>query len=540
VSRGPHDKAITAALAHFALVALAILVTWWWLGLPVQLPPSPLADNGRLYCVSYAPFRGSQDPMVEGTTVSAQQIDEDMAFLSRYTNCVRTYSVDDVHDDLLKSARKYGLKVLYGIWVSNNPEKTQRQIAATIGYAKGYPDVIQSIVVGNEVLLRGEMSASDLIGYIRQVKSQVSMPVTYADVWEFWLRFPDVQSAVDFVTIHILPYWEDFPIAAARAAKHVQDIRRQVAATLPNKDILIGEFGWPSAGRMREGARPSPSSQARVISETLAMAQREHYRINVIEAYDQPWKRQLEGPTGGYWGIFDRDRGTPKFTFGGSVSDHPHWLVDALVGMVLAGFVFGGAWTEARGEATPSMLWPRVAVLAYLPAVLLGWTMETVPIDSFNAGGWLRLLAFAAVAVLAPVVCAAACASGRTVPSFAALLARSDQPREGLNLALGLVLIALTLLSLLTALGLVFDPRYRDLPFAPQCGAAFAFLVLMISTPRAAGSRAMAETLAAAVLAISAIYIAINETFANWQAIWLCAGLLALALILGRARDAPG
>jgi hypothetical protein len=88
-------------------------------------------------------------------------------------------------------------------------------------------------------------------------------------------------------------------------------------------------------------------------------------------------------------------------------------------------------------------------------------------------------------------------------------------------------------------LGLVFDPRYRDLPFAPQSGAAFAFLVLMLSTPRPAGVRPAAETLAAAVLAISAIYIAINETLANWQALWLCAGLIGLAFILERARDVP-
>jgi hypothetical protein len=91
-----------------------------------------------------------------------------------------------------------------------------------------------------------------------------------------------------------------------------------------------------------------------------------------------------------------------------------------------------------------------------------------------------------------------------------------------------------------TALGLVFDPRYRDIPFAPQSGAAFAFLVLMVSTARPAGLRPAAETLAAAVLALSAVYIAINETFANWQAVWLAAGLIGLAVILLRARDAPG
>jgi len=99
--------------------------------------------------------------------------------------------------------------------------------------------------------------------------------------------------------------------------------------------------------------------------------------------------------------------------------------------------------------------------------------------------------------------------------------------------------IALTLLSIETALALVFDPRYRDLPFAPQSAGVIAFLMLMVSTPGPTGRRAVAETLAAAVLAVSAVYIAINETFANWQALWLCGGFIGLAVILLRARDAP-
>jgi hypothetical protein len=99
--------------------------------------------------------------------------------------------------------------------------------------------------------------------------------------------------------------------------------------------------------------------------------------------------------------------------------------------------------------------------------------------------------------------------------------------------------MALVLLSVQTALGLVFDPRYRDIPFAPQSAALIPFLVLHFTMERAKGARAMAETVAAAVLAVSASYIVLNEGFANWQAVWLGAGLLGLAIILVRARDVP-
>ena len=137
--------------------------------------------------------------------------------------------------------------------------------------------------------------------------------MTYADVWEFWLRHREVYDAVDFVTIHILPYWEDIPIRARHAAAHVESIRKRMAVAFPGKEILIGETGWPSAGRMREGALPSRANQARVVSEILALAKRENFRVNLIEAYDQPWKRQLEGTVGGYWGLIDADKRAVKY-----------------------------------------------------------------------------------------------------------------------------------------------------------------------------------------------------------------------------------
>ena len=529
---------IGSALLWLVLTALAVAAAWWWLGTPVRLPPSAAA-GAKIYCLSYAPFRGAQNPMVEGTQVDAAQIDEDLALLAKHTGCIRTYSVDDGRDDVLKSARRYGLKVLHGIWVSNDPERTRRQIAATIGYAREYPDVIAAIVVGNEVLLRGEMTAADLSAIIREVKAKVPMPVTYADVWEFWLRYPDVQNAVDFVTVHILPYWEDFPIPASRAAAHVASIRARVAAAFPGKEIVIGEFGWPSAGRMREGARPSLSNQALTVSETLALAQRENFRVNIIEAFDQPWKRALEGAVGGYWGIIDRATGGLKYGSSGEVSDHPAWLLQALAGIVLAVVTFGVALAAGRGKVLPASLWPRMAVLTVVPAVLLGWTIETVGVESFSPGSWLRALAFAVVSVAAPLVCAAACAAGRWTPALSALLGRRLPRPDLMDWAVGGTLIALVLVSVEAALGLVFDPRYRDIPFAPLTAAVIPFVIVTLSGPRSRGPRALAESVAAAVFAACAVYVVFNESFANWQSVWFCAALLVFAATLALARDAP-
>ena len=527
------------ASALFAVAAAAIVAIWGWLGSTVQMPPSPLASGGKLHCLSYAPFRGDQSPFGPDVPIDPRQIDEDLAQLKQITDCVRTYSIDHGLDQIPEIAKRHGMKVLQGLWLSNHPDRTRHQVETAIALAKRFPEVIAAVIVGNEVLLRGEMSGPELVRIIREVKGQVSMPVTYADVWEFWLRHREVAAAVDFVTIHILPYWEDFPIPARDAPNHVDAIRRQMVAAFPDKDILVGEFGWPSAGRMREGALPSPVNQARVMHEVLAHAGREHYRVNLIEAYDQPWKRQLEGTVGGHWGIYGAYDRRAKFVWGGAVSDHPRWRWQAAGGVGLAAVVFGVAVARRRHSAVAADAgwWLRVVAIAVASGTSIGWTIENVPLESLTPGDWLRSLTWAAVALTAPVGSAAALASGARPPSFAQMLGRAgERPRGLIPLALGLILLVTAVLSAQAALALVFDGRYRDFPFAPLTGAAVPLLMLAAWKRRSkvpAAERAMAVT-----LALSAIYIVGNESFANWQALWFSAALFALALTLVRAQDA--
>ena len=528
----------------FILVAVTIAAVWWWLGNVIAMPPSPLAAGEKLYCVSYAPFRGAQSPLDLATHIDPRQIDEDLAQLARITDCVRTYSVDFGLDHVPAAARKHGLKLLLGLWLSSHGDRNRLQVEVGVGLAKQFPDVIRAVIVGNEALLRGEISATDLASTLRAVKARVPQPVTYADVWEFWLRHRELASAVDFVTVHILPYWEDFPIPASHAAEHVASIRKLAAAAFPGKEIVIGETGWPSAGRMREGALPSPANQARVIQDILAVGKRENFHVNIVEAFDQPWKRNLEGTVGGHWGLIDDATRAFKFTLGEPVSNHPHWRWQAAGGVMLAALVFGAALyarrrTLALLESVPG-LWDALAANALIAGVFAGWAVENVPVESLGVGGWLRSLALLTVAIAAPLVGAAGLALRVTSPSFAHVLASAeDRTREPLALALGILLIVLCVLALQTALGLVFDPRYREFPFAPLLAAIAPFLLLSFQARPLRGTPAAAELTAAAVLGLSAVYIAINETFANWQALWFCGALMMLAVILALARVAP-
>jgi len=286
--------------------------------------------------------------------------------------------------------------------------------------------------------------------------------------------------------------------------------------------------------------------------EVLDRAKGENYRVNLIEAYDQPWKRWLEGTVGGHWGLFDAYRRRAKFAWGGAVSNHPHWPWQAAGGVGLAALVFATA-LAVRGRtaaAASAGWWFRLTAIAIVPGILIGWTVANVPLESLTIGDWLRSLAWAAVALILPVAAAAALALGASAPSFARVLGRPAQrPSDVVTLSLGILLIALAVLSVQAALGLVFDPRYRDFPFAPLTAATIPLLLARKGKPAIKGKvlatwkrrlqAPVAETAVAVTLAASAIYIVCNENFANWQAVWFSGASLALAFTLLQAQDEP-
>jgi glucan 1,3-beta-glucosidase len=438
-------------------------------------------------------------------------------------------------------AAKVGLKVIQGIWLGSNRLKNLAQISEAVALTKEYPGVISSLVVGNEVLLRGEMTTADLVALIRSVKAQVTVPVTYADVWEFWLRNREIYDAVDFVTIHILPYWEDFPVRAKFAASHVDAIRRRMAVAFPGKEILIGETGWPSQGRMREAALPSRTNQARVVSEILGLAKQENFRVNLIEAYDQPWKRKLEGTVGGYWGLIDSVQRAVKYPPGEAISNYPSWKLQMGCGMALSVFVFGAAWlTLRRRPWTPRLAsWIAVGISATAAGILLGVAGDKMYYESYGFGGWLQWGALLAAAIASPLLCANALMSGRALPTFLELLGpRDGRAKSALTMMLGVVLIVTTLIGTVSALGFVFDPRYYDFPFAALTMSVLPFSFLALLNRPQAGVRPIAEAVFAGLLAAAALYTGFNEGTDNWQSLWTCAIFLVFAVTLWQARVA--
>jgi len=314
--------------------------------------------SGKLMSLSFAPFREGYSPLEEVFPLQ-EHLEEDLKLLADKTESVRTYSSLGGMEPTPDIARKYGLKMIQGGWLGYGYQDNKKEMEALIKSANAHPDVVKRVIVGNEVLLRGEMDVDKLINYIREVKRAVKQPVSYADVWSMYMKYPKLIKEVDFITIHILPYWEDEPIAVENASEHLEKIVKQVEdearGIAPGKPILIGESGWPSAGRQRGMAIPSVVNEAKFIRGMIQVANRHGFDYNIVEAFNQPWKSNLEGVVGANWGLLSADR-KPVFPLTGPVSENPDWLMHFAVSTVLWLLLIAVYFKKLQCLSLPRML----------------------------------------------------------------------------------------------------------------------------------------------------------------------------------------
>jgi exo-beta-1,3-glucanase (GH17 family) len=459
-SRSPFVLYLFSCL--IALIALSSY--WYWLGKPVVLPDAATPTH-KLQCASYTPFDKDQSPFDQPLTLRPARIDADLALLATRFECIRTHSMTGL-EAIPELARKHGLKVMLGAWVNANPEDTTKEIKALITAANAYPDVVPAVIVGNEALLRKEVTGAQLAKLIRQVKAQVKQPVTYADVWEYWLQYPEIAPAVDFLTIHLLPYWEDDPKGIDEALDHVAQIRQTFGSTFAPKDILIGETGWPSEGRQRETALPSRVNEAKFIRSFVAMAEQNGWHYNLIEAFDQPWKREAEGAVGGYWGLFDADR-QEKGVLAGPVSNLPYWGVWLVVSGVISLAILALAGQVTRPRS--ALILPLLAVFG---AGCIGTWGELARVTSRFAGEylWAVSLAVLNLLVLAHAALTLSERSGWRGRAFAWFESRAAWWLGAAGFAGAVMMLAM-----------VFDPRYRSFATSILWLPALFYLVRPVS-----------------------------------------------------------
>ena len=358
------------ALVLAVLLAAANFMLWRALNAPLALPDAPARVAGLAY-------NGSQrrDSPLEGRFPTEDSVAADLRLLAPVSARLRTYSAAEL-PALPALADAHGVKLALGVWLDRRAASNEREIAAAIEAARRHASV-ERVIVGNETQLLGALSRAELIAQLARVRAAQPKPVSTAEPWHVWLQQPELARHVDFITVHLLPYWEG---VAPQAALDLALARyREVRERFPRHHVVIGEIGWPSGGERIGAAVPSPAAQAAFVRGFLAHAAREPVDYFLMEAIDQPWKRVTEGAVGAHWGLYDAFR-APKFAFAGPMHEDPYWLPKAVISSLLglaAMLPFLAAFAHMRLAGRVAFAAGAQAVASF--AVLLA----TIPLEQY-------------------------------------------------------------------------------------------------------------------------------------------------------------
>ena len=368
--------------AVFALLTFAV---WAYLNRPTSEPPWPKVVWG----FAFSPFRANEDP-THNILPTEEEIDSDLALLQGKVRAVRTYSVQGTLASIPELAERRDMNVAIGAWLDDHRDKNEQQLQTAIHLANSHINVVR-VFIGNEVLLRGDLPLPELEKLLDRARDAIEQPVGTAETWNTWLTHPELAQHVDFIGVHLLPYWEGVPVEQAVDYSLAQFKRLQKA--FPGKPILIAEIGWPSRGRTHESAVASEANEALFLRRFLARAQKEQLTYYIMEAFDQPWKAFMEGAVGSYWGVYDVNR-QPKFELTAPIVRVPEWHVLAAVSVAVALALLGLLYLNSdalrnRGRSFLALVVFAAATLAVW--VIYDFTQQYMTVAGVIAGVLLLL-----------------------------------------------------------------------------------------------------------------------------------------------------
>ncbi len=257
-----------------------------------------LLENG-IHGISFSVYLDDQAP---GSQISAGQIRERMQVIKPYVKWVRSFSCTDGNELIPEIAHENGIKTLVGAWLGDDPEKNETEIAGVLKVAKaGHADIV---AVGNEVLLRGDLSEDQIIDYIQRVKKEIpDIPVGYVDAYYEFAVHPRVTEACDVVLANCYPFWEGYPLEHSLA--YLKSMYYTALNAGKGKKVIISETGWPNKGTPDRAATPSYENAIRYFINTYTWAEQDDIDVFYFSSFDELWKVASEGDVGAYWGLWD-------------------------------------------------------------------------------------------------------------------------------------------------------------------------------------------------------------------------------------------
>lgn len=257
--------------------------------------------NEGIHGISFSVYLENQAP---GVQINAEQIHTRMKIIQPYVKWIRSFSCVDGNERIPGIAHEHGLKTLVGAWLGTDIEKNKQEIEGVIKVGKsGHADII---AVGNEVLLRGDLSEEQIIEYIEQVKKDVpGVPVGYVDAYYEFTLHPRISDSCDVILANCYPFWEGYPFE--HSLLYLKDMYHRALKASKSKKVIISETGWPNRGSAERGAKPSYENAVKYFINAYQWASEEDVEIFYFSSFDETWKIAAEGDVGAYWGLWDKD-----------------------------------------------------------------------------------------------------------------------------------------------------------------------------------------------------------------------------------------
>jgi len=257
--------------------------------------------KAKIHGISFSPYVEGQGP---GTQLGEAQIRERLAVIQPYVHWIRSFSCTDGNELIPGIAADNGLKTMVGVWLDSDREQNERELANAIEIANaGHAGIL---AVGNEVLLRGDLSEDELIDYINRAKQAVTgVDVGYVDAYFEFAVHPRVTEACDVILANCYPFWEG--CSAEHSLLYMKEMYRRAVAVANGKKVIISETGWPNVGTAEGGAVPSFENAIKYFINAYQWAEEEAIEIFYFSSFDETWKVDAEGDVGAYWGIWDKD-----------------------------------------------------------------------------------------------------------------------------------------------------------------------------------------------------------------------------------------
>lgn len=262
--------------------------------------------EAKIHGLSFSPYVEGQGP---GTVLEEDQIRERLAIIEQHTRWIRTFSCTEGHELIPAIAREKNLKTMVGVWLDDDREHNELELENAIRIANdGHVDIL---AVGNEVLLRGELTEDELLDYMQRAKEGApGVDVGYVDAYFEFVDHPRITAACDVLLANCYPFWEGCP--AEHALLYMKDMYRRVCDVANGKRVIVSETGWPNIGTAEGAAVPSFENAVKYFVDTCRWADEENIEIFYFSSFDESWKVGAEGDVGAYWGLWDKD-GQPKY-----------------------------------------------------------------------------------------------------------------------------------------------------------------------------------------------------------------------------------